>query len=159
MVQLTIIALGTLKEKYLSDAVEEYKKRLGAFAKVDCIEIKEERITDEDDATKTAAALLREGEKILQKLPKDSFKIALCVEGRTMDSTALAARIGAAADQCGKIALVIGSSHGLSSSVKQACDLSLSISPLTFPHQLMRVILLEVLYRSFCIISGKKYHK
>ena len=92
-------------------------------------------------------------------MPKDAYKIALCVEGKQFDSPALAKIISSATDSSGKIALVIGSSHGLSEKVKAECGLRLSISKMTFPHQLMRVILLEALYRSFTIIAGKKYHK
>ena len=92
-------------------------------------------------------------------MPKDSYKIALCVEGKQFDSPALARIISEATDATGKISLVIGSSHGLSEKVKSECTLRLSVSKMTFPHQLMRVILLEALYRSFTIIGGKKYHK
>ena len=100
-----------------------------------------------------------EGERILSAIPKDSFKIALCVEGKQYDSPELAALVGRACDEMGKISLVIGSSHGLSESVKKEANLRLSLSKLTFPHQLMRPLLMEVLYRSFTIIAGKKYHK
>lgn len=92
-------------------------------------------------------------------MPKDSYKIALCVEGRQFESEALASVISSAADRSGKISLVIGSSHGLSERVKSISDLRLSFSKMTFPHQLMKVMLMEALYRSFTIIAGKKYHK
>ena len=92
-------------------------------------------------------------------MPTDSYKIALCVEGTQYDSERLAGVISAANDKSGKISLVIGSSHGLSERVKRECDLRLSVSKMTFPHQLMRVILMEALYRSFTIIAGKRYHK
>ena len=91
--------------------------------------------------------------------PRHSYKIAMCVEGREYDSPALARLIGSAIDQKGKIALIIGSSHGLSDIVKRECNARISLSKLTFPHQLMRVILMEALYRSFTILHGKKYHK
>ena len=100
-----------------------------------------------------------EADKIIAAMPKDSYKIALCVEGRQYDSPALAEIISDATDATGKISLVIGSSHGLSERVKSECKLRLSVSKMTFPHQLMRVILFEALYRSFTIIAGKKYHK
>ncbi len=159
MANVTVISIGTLKEAYLRDAVAEYKKRLSQYAKVDEINLKEEAIRNEDDPSDVKRALGLEAEKILASIPKDSYKIAMCVEGKEYDSPALAKLIGSAIDAKGKIALIIGSSHGLSDSVKAECDARLSLSKLTFPHQLMRVILMETLYRSFTILAGKKYHK
>ena len=159
MVQITLITVGTLKEKYLTEAVAEYKKRLSQFARVDEISLPEEKIADEDNEAQIKGALEREADKILAALTKDAYKLALCVEGRQYSSPELAELIRGAADKCGKIALVIGSSHGLSERVKAACDERLSFSKLTFPHQLMRVILLEATYRAFTIIHGRKYHK
>lgn len=159
MTHLTIISVGTLKEDYLKDAVSEYKKRLSQYARVEEINIKEEPIKNEDSQAEIARALDVEAEKIISAMPKDSYKIALCVEGKQFDSPALARIISDATDASGKISLVIGSSHGLSEKVKSECKLRLSISKMTFPHQLMRVILLEGLYRSFTIIAGKRYHK
>ena len=159
MIQLTLISVGTLKEAYLKDAVAEYKKRLSQYARVDEINIKEETIKNEDDSAEIKRALDAEAEKIIAAMPKDAYKIALCVEGKQFTSPELAGIISDAADSTGKIALVIGSSHGLSEKVKCECKLRLSVSKLTFPHQLMRVVLTEALYRSFTIIAGKKYHK
>ena len=159
MTHLTIISVGTLKEDYLKDAVSEYKKRLSQYARVEEINIKEETIKNEDSPADVSRALDAEADKIIAAMPKDSYKIALCVEGRQYDSPSLARIISDATDMSGKISLVIGSSHGLSERVKSECKLRLSISKMTFPHQLMRVILFEALYRSFTIIAGKKYHK
>lgn len=159
MANITLITVGTLKENYLKDAVAEYKKRLSQYAKVDEINLKEERIVNEDDASEVRRALESEGERILAAIPKGSGKIALCVEGKQYDSVALAGLIGRMADESGKITLIIGSSHGLADKVKKECDVRLSVSALTFPHQLMRVVLYEALYRSFTILAGKKYHK
>ena len=159
MANVTVISIGTLKEAYLRDAVAEYKKRLSQYAKVDEINLKEEAIRNEDDPSDVKRALGLEAEKILASVPKDSYKIAMCVEGKEYDSPALAKLIGSAIDTKGKITLIIGSSHGLADSVKAECDARLSLSKLTFPHQLMRVILLEQIYRAFTIISGGKYHK
>ena len=159
MINLTIITIGTLKEKYLLDAVAEYKKRLSQFAKVEEINIKEEKINNEDDFSEISRALDTEADKILAAIPKDSMKIALCVEGVQYDSVALASVLEKGSAKNGKIALVIGSSHGLSESVKRGCDLRLSISKLTFPHQMMRFMLMEILYRCFSITAGKRYHK
>ena len=159
MVKITLVTVGSLKEDYLKDAVSEYKKRLLQYARVDEINIKEELIHNEDDHGEITRALDAEGEKILSALPRDAKKIALCIEGKQYDSVELARLIGNFSDECGKIALIIGSSHGLSDKVKSVCDARLSFSKMTFPHQLMRVILYEALYRSFTILAGKRYHK
>ena len=159
MANITVISVGTLKETYLKDAVSEYKKRLSQYARVDEINIKEEKIVNEDDSAEVKRALESEADKIISAIPKGAGKIALCVEGKQYDSVSLAGLIGKMADESGKIALIIGSSHGLSERVKRECDVRLSVSALTFPHQLMRVILFEALYRSFTILAGKKYHK
>ena len=156
---LDIITVGTLKEDYLRAGIEEYKKRISAYARVQIHELKEERVANEDDAASIDRALEAEAEKILARLAPDAYKGALCVEGVQYDSVALASVLEKGSAKSGKLALVIGSSHGLSENVKRACDLRLSISKLTFPHQLMRLSLMEILYRSFSIIAGKKYHK
>lgn len=159
MTTVTIISVGTLKEEYLREAASEYKKRLSQFARVDEINIKEERIQNEDDNAEILRALEAEGAKILAAVPKDSVRIALCVEGKEYDSPSFARLIGDMIDRSGKITLIIGSSHGLAESVKKKCDVRLSVSKMTFPHQLMRVILMEALYRAFTILAGKRYHK
>ena len=156
---LDIITVGTLKEDYLRAGIEEYKKRISAYARVQIHELKEERVANEDDAVSIDRALEAEAEKILARLAPDAYKVALCVEGTQYDSVALASVLERGSAKSGKLALVIGSSHGLSENVKRACDLRLSISKLTFPHQLMRLSLMEILYRSFSIMAGKKYHK
>lgn len=159
MIQLTLITVGSLKEGYLKEAVSEYAKRISQYARLEEINIKEYPIRCEDDASEVSRALEAEADKIIVAMPKDAFKIALCVEGKQFDSPALAKIIDDAASASGKIVLVIGSSHGLSERVKAASSLRLSVSNMTFPHQLMRVILMEALYRSFTITAGKKYHK
>lgn len=159
MANLTIVTVGSLKEGYLREAVAEYKKRLSQYARVDEVEIKEERINNEDNRAEIESALTREADKILAAIPKDSYKIALCVEGKQYTSEELAKLIGEGCDKSGKITLIIGSSYGLSEKVKRECDVRLSFSKLTFPHQLMKVILFESLYRSFTILNGKRYHK
>ena len=159
MANLTIVTVGSLKEGYLREAVAEYKKRLSQYARVDEIEIKEERISNEDNRAEIETALAKEADKILSAIPKDALKIALCVEGKQYTSEELAGLIGEGNDKGGKIAFVIGSSYGLSEKVKRECDVRLSFSKLTFPHQLMKVILFESVYRSFTILAGKRYHK
>ena len=159
MTHVTLITVGTLKESYLVEAAAEYKKRLGSFARVEEISLREERITDEDNPTAVRAALEAEGGRILTAIPEGAYTVALCVEGKGMSSETLAGVLGEGAARTGKLCLIIGSSHGLSPSVKARADLRLSVSALTFPHQLMRVLLMEILYRSFSILAGKKYHK
>jgi 23S rRNA (pseudouridine1915-N3)-methyltransferase len=159
MANVTVITVGSLKEGYLREAVAEYKKRLSQYARVDEVEIKEERINNEDNRAEINAALDKEAEKILAAVPKDAMKIALCVEGKQYTSEELARLVGEGNDRGGKIAFIIGSSYGLSDRVKRECDVRLSFSKLTFPHQLMKVILFESVYRSFTILAGKCYHK
>ena len=159
MLKVKLITVGTLKEEYLRAAVAEYEKRLGAFCRFEQIQQKEERLPELPSQNEIKAALDKEALRILEEIPSTAFCIALCVEGKQYDSPALARLIGKMADESGKIALIIGSSHGLSDRVKRECDVRLSFSALTFPHQLMRVILFEALYRSFTILAGKKYHK
>ncbi len=159
MMQVSMITVGTLKEGYLKDAAAEYKKRLSQYARVEEISIKEERIADEDNRAQIERALKSEGERIIASVPKGAYTVALCVEGKEYSSEGLAELVKSAEDTGGKLALIIGSSHGLSPEVKSFADLRLSVSKMTFPHQLMRVMLYEALYRAFTIIAGKKYHK
>ena len=159
MLHIRLIALGTLKESYWRDAVCEYQKRLGAYAKVEITELKEYRLSENPSRREIDAALEKEGADILSSLLPRSFVVALCVEGKQLSSEQLAQKIEQISQTNGEICLVIGSSFGLAPSVKSACDLRLSVSALTFPHQLMRVILLEATYRAFTIIKGTPYHK
>lgn len=159
MLAVKIITIGTLKEKYLKEAVAEYSKRLSAFCKLDIVELKESRVSDNPSEAEIAAVLADEAEKIRAHLSQRAYKIALCVEGKQCSSEALAKKFEEISSRTGEICLVIGSSYGLSDSIKAACDQRLSVSELTFPHQLMRVILLEAVYRAFNIIKGTKYHK
>ncbi len=159
MISLKVICVGSLKESYLCDAVAEYTKRLGAFCKLSLVELKEEKLPDTPNEAQIEAALSREAEKIFSALPKRAYKIALCIEGKQLSSEELSAKLDAVCQTHSEVCLVIGSSHGLSKSVKQECDMALSFSRLTFPHQLMRVILLEAVYRAFSISRGTNYHK
>ena len=159
MTQLTVIATGGVKEKYLSDAIAEYEKRLSSFCRVDTVILREEAIKNEDNEREIGAALEREADTILSRIPDGAFVVALCIEGKEFSSEELAKKIGEAVDRGGKICFIIGSSHGLSPRVKSRADLRFSFSRLTFPHQLVRVILLESVYRSFTILAGKRYHK
>ena len=159
MIQVTVITVGNLKEGYWRDAVSEYEKRLCAFCKPTLIQLKEARVPENPSDGEIRSALSDEGARILAAMPPRSYRIALCVEGKQFSSEELAARLENVLLENGELCLVIGSSHGLSDEVKNACHLRLSVSKLTFPHQMMRVLLLEVLYRAFSIIKGTKYHK
>lgn len=152
--------MGKLKESYLRDACGEYLKRLSAYCSLTVMEIAEERISQDPSPAQIAAGLAAEGKKIISALSKSALKIALCIEGESLTSPGLAKVMEDAAKTGEKgVCFVIGGSHGLSDEVKNACDRRLSMSPMTFPHQLFRVMLLEQIYRSFTIANGGKYHK
>lgn len=159
MINIKLIALGSIKEQYLRDACAEYIKRLGAFAKVELCELKEARLPDNPSNSQIEAALEDEAQRILAAVPTRSHLIAMCIEGKQLSSEEFAAHIENAAQSTSNICLIIGSSHGLSPRVKEAADLRLSVSKMTFPHQLFRVMLLESVYRAFNITKGTKYHK
>ena len=159
MIQVTVITVGNLKESYWREAVAEYEKRLRSFCKPTMVQLKEARLPENPSDGEIKTALEDEGKRILEAMPPRSFRIALCIEGKQFSSEELAQKLENATAQSSTVCLVIGSSHGLSEEVKQSCDLRLSVSRLTFPHQMMRPLLLEVLYRSFSILHGSKYHK
>ena len=159
MATVKFITVGTLKEKYLSDAVAEYEKRLSGFCKVESINLKEAKLPQEPSQSEIKKALEEEGKVILSHMSERAYKIALCVEGKQFSSEELAEKLERAFSLSNEICFVIGSSHGLCDAVKSAADLRLSVSKLTFPHQLMRVILSESVYRCMNIIKGTKYHK
>ena len=159
MLHLKLITVGTLKESYLREAVAEYAKRLSAYCRLEIVSLKEARLPDAPAPAQIAAALRDEAERILAAIPPRATKIALCVEGKQLDSPALAELFSRAAAETGCICAVIGSSHGLDETVKAVCQTRLSVSKLTFPHQLMQVILLEASYRALSIAHGGKYHK
>ena len=153
---VNIIHVGNLKESYYKEAVAEYEKRLSRFCKVRNVEIKEEKLPDKPNQSEITAALTAEGKRILAAIPDKSYRIALCVEGEACSSEELAAVIyGCKSD----ITFIIGGSYGLSDEVKKRCDRRISVSKMTFPHRLMRVILAEQIYRAFMINSGGEYHK
>ena len=159
MLNVKILCVGNLKESYLKEAAAEYIKRLSGFCQLEIVELKEKKVPDAPSETEIRAALDEEAERLLAAVPPRAAKIALCVEGKQFSSESLAKKLDGFATTHGTICLIIGSSHGLSDTVKSACDLKLSVSELTFPHQLMRVLLLEVIYRCFNISKGTRYHK
>ncbi len=147
-----------MKEKYFAEAIKEYEKRISAYAEIRDINLKEENLDNLREGD-IAIALEKEGSQILEAIPKRAYKVALCVEGKAVSSEKLALLLTEAKDTQGEICFIIGSSHGLAPKVKSECDLRLSVSALTFPHRLMRVILTEALYRALSIANGGKYHK
>lgn len=159
MLKVKLITVGTLKEDYLRAAAAEYEKRLGAFCRFEQVQLKEERVSDSPSQNEIRSVLERESVKIIEQIPSSAFCVALCVEGKQLSSEELAQRIEDISMDKSEICFVIGSSYGLSDAVKQRADMRLSVSKLTFPHQLMRVILLEAIYRAFNIQRGTKYHK
>lgn len=160
MIKINIIAVGKLKEKYLTAACDEYIKRLGAFAKVNVIEIAEERCGDNPSNAEIQQVIQKEGERIISKIPKGSFVVPLCIEGTQFASDDYASKIQKAMiDGFGTITFIIGGSFGMSNDVKSLANLKLSFGKMTLPHQLMRVVLLEQTYRAFTIINNIKYHK
>lgn len=160
MIGIHLITIGNLKEPYLREGAGEYLKRLKGLCTCTVTEIPETRLPDSPSEKEIAAALEAEGRKILATVPKGAFLIPMCVEGMQLSSEALAERLESAAlSGRGRAAFVIGSSFGLSPQVKTAGDLRLSLSKMTLPHQLCRLVLLEQLYRAGTILTGRKYHK
>ena len=159
MLNVKFITLGTLKEAYLRDAAAEYEKRLGAFCRFELVQLKEERLSDDPSDSEIKNALSKESEKILALIPARAYVVAMCVEGKQLTSPELADKLEEISARTSDVCFIIGSSFGLSDTVKQRADLRLSVSKLTFPHQLMRVILLEAAYRAFNIQKGTRYHK
>ena len=159
MIKITIIALGKLKEKYLRDAVDEYAKRLSRYCKLDIIELSPVTLSDNPSQSEIDAALSKEAEVIEKRIPDGSVVTALCVEGKSNTSEQLAEFVEKNTNEGKNMCFIIGSSYGLSDEVKQKSNLKLSISAMTFPHQLFRVMLLEQIYRAFKINEGSTYHK
>ena len=160
MKTITLICVGKLKEAYWRDAVAEYQKRLAAFCKFDIVEIDECRLPDNPSEAQIQKALETEGKAILSKIPAGAAVMPLCIEGQPLSSPALSEMLQKwAVEGKSKTVCIIGSSFGLSPQVKAAATFRLSMSPMTFPHQLARVMLCEQIYRALQIEAGGKYHK
>lgn len=160
LLNVRIIFVGAPKESYFSEAVAEYEKRLKAYCRIENVMVKDEKLSEKPSDSEVSAALDKEGERVLAALVPRSYKIALCVEGKELSSEKFAELIESAATSGdGTICFIIGGSFGLSDKVKKRADFRLSVSPMTFPHRMMGMILLEQVYRAFNIISGGKYHK
>ena len=154
-----LITVGSLKEAYLREAVSEYKKRLSGMCRVEEVELKEYKLPDNPSEAEIKNALATEAKAILSAVPSKAYLIAMCVEGQHLSSPELAQKLEQASNTSSELCFVIGSSYGLAPEVKSAAKLRLSVSDLTFPHQLMRVILYEAVYRCYQIAKGTKYHK
>ncbi len=160
MRNITVLCVGKLKEGYLREACAEYAKRLGGFCRLSVVEVEEERAPDNPSPAQIEGILRAEGKRLLARVPQGAALIALCIEGKEMDSPCFARLFDRLAiGGVNGTALVIGGSFGLSEEVKAAAKYRLSLSPMTFPHQLTRVLLLEQIYRAMQILSGGKYHK
>lgn len=160
MINITLITVGKIKEKYFTDAIAEYSKRLGRYCKLNIIELKDEPTPDNPSENERQQVLKKEGARILEKIPKSCYVVPLCIEGKQKTSEELSDFIQkTATDGYNEIVFIIGGSMGICDEVKAKADFKLSFSKMTFPHQLMRVILLEQIYRAFNIADGGKYHK
>ena len=149
-----------MKEKYYTDAFAEYKKRLGAFCRFEVEELTEQRLSENPSEKEIAAALDKEAAEIEKRIPVGAAVVAMCVEGKEMSSPALAKQLQSWTN-AGKsrLCFIVGGSCGLSEKIKARADLRLSVSPMTFPHHLFRVMLAEQIYRAFTILEGSRYHK
>lgn len=157
---IDIIVIGDVKEKYLRDAIAEYEKRLKPYANLTTYELKEARLSANPSEKDIEQAIEIEGQEILGKINPRAYVCALCVEGKQLSSEDLSARMDSiTVDGYNDLVFIIGGSNGLSPEVKKRANLKLSFSKMTFPHQLMRVILLEQIYRGFRILRGEPYHK
>ncbi|MDR6225397.1 23S rRNA (pseudouridine(1915)-N(3))-methyltransferase RlmH [Desmospora profundinema] len=158
--RIQVIAVGKLKERFLQTGVDHYLERLTPYAKVEVTEVAEEKGQEPMGEAEIQQVIHKEGERILRHLTPDTYTIALAIQGVALSSETLANHLEQLATYGkSRIAFVIGGSHGLSKKVLQRADYTLSFSKMTFPHQLMRMILLEQVYRSFKINRGETYHK
>ena len=158
--KITLVTVGKIKEKFYTDAIAEYAKRLSRYCKLEIIQVADEKTPDKASEAEEQQIKDKEGKRILEQIKDGAFVIALAIDGKMLDSVELAEKI----DKLGiggvsQLVFVIGGSLGLSEAVLSRADYRLSFSRMTFPHQLMRVILLEQIYRGFRIIAGEPYHK
>ena len=157
---ITVICIGKLKEKYWTAAIDEYSKRLKGYCSLDIIELKEARLPDKAGPAEELAVKEAEGEEILKRIKDNQYVITLEVKGKMLSSEKLAEKINALGlEGNSNVVFVIGGSLGLSAAVSKRANFKLSFSEMTFPHQMMRVILLEQVYRAFKIIRNEAYHK
>ncbi|MDO5403763.1 MAG: 23S rRNA (pseudouridine(1915)-N(3))-methyltransferase RlmH [Eubacteriales bacterium] len=157
---VTIVCVGKIKEKFYAQAIDEYSKRLSRYCRLKVLEMADEKTPDNAGQLVNQQIKTKEGERILAHIKEDSYVIALAIEGEQLDSVKLSKKIeNLGINGCGHITFVIGGSLGLAPEVLKRADYKLSFSKMTFPHQLMRVILLEQIYRSYRIMKNEPYHK
>ena len=157
--KIRIVAVGKLKEKYLREGVAEYAKRLAPFASVELLETREEYMAENPSEAQRQQTLAKEGERLLRLVPERSFLIVLDVKGKLLSSEALAKELASLALQGqSDLTFLIGGAFGLSPAVRECADLRISFSPMTFTHQMVRLLLYEQIYRAFKINRGEKYH-
>lgn len=159
MIKITVISLGKLKEKYYLAAAEEYIKRLKRYCDLKIVEIMPVPLSENPSEAEIKTALNKEAEMIKKQIQKNCFSVALCIEGKALKSEDFSKLIKENENIGKPICFIVGSSFGLADSVKKAADLCLSVSEMTFPHKLFRVMLLEQIYRAFKIGEGSAYHK
>ena len=160
MLSVHLICVGKLKEKFYREAAEEYAKRLKGYCKLNLVELPEAKLSQEPSPAEIQGALEKEGEAIRAKIPAGSSIVAMCVEGKTRSSEELAKLVADWSMNSAKhLVFIIGGSYGLHSSIKAEAWVKLSMSPMTFPHHLARVMVLEQIYRAFKINEGSSYHK
>ncbi len=160
--RITLIFCGDTAAEYFNTAAKEYEKRISAFSEIETVKIRPEQLDENKNLPQSVIdkALDVEAEKIISAIPKGCYKIALCIEGKKISSEELSKLVDEKRENgYSNFAFIIGSSFGLSQKIKNLCDFRLSMSSMTFPHQLARVMLLEQIYRGFMISRGKKYHK
>lgn len=158
--KITLITVGKIKEKYFTDAIAEYAKRLSRYCKLDIVEVADEKTPDGASESLENQIKEKEGERILSKIPDGAYVIALAIEGKQLDSEELAEKMEKwNVNGVSHLVFIIGGSLGLTPKVLNRADFNLSFSKMTFPHQLMRVVLLEQIYRSFRIRNNEPYHK
>lgn len=159
MISVSVICVGKLKEGYLRDGCAEYIKRLSAYSKVKVIVVAEEKASDNPSAAEIINIIEKEGKRIIDKIPKGSFVIPMCIEGKEFSSPDFSEELEKISMNNSSVAFIIGGSYGLSDEVKSLGRLKLSFGKLTLPHQLARMVLLEQIYRAFSISNHSKYHK
>ncbi len=158
--KITVLAVGKVKEKYFTDAILEYSKRLSRYCKLEIVEVADEKTPDNASETEELQIKEKEGDRLLKYIKEDAYVIALAIEGKQLDSIELSKKIEKLGiDGNSHIIFVIGGSLGLDNRVLKRADFKLSFSKMTFPHQMMRVILLEQVYRGYRIAKNEPYHK
>lgn len=158
--KITILCVGKVKEKFYRDAIDEFAKRLSRYCKLEIVEVSDEKTEEQASENEIRLVKEKEGERLLKNIKEDAYVITLCIDGKQLDSEELSEKIEKLGIQgTSHIYFVIGGSLGLSDAVIKRADFKLSFSKMTFPHQLMRVILLEQIYRSYRIMNHEPYHK